>query len=115
MNAPVNTPANTPVPPRRLWWLAAGFFVWCSALVVLYGLHAVGCVFGWPSGLLRASLVLVLFAHLAVLGWMWRRFCGPPPAPEHAFLYTVVAWTLLAALAASVITFVPVLFLKTCI
>ena len=31
-----------PVPPRRLWWLVAGFGVWCSALVVLYALHAMG-------------------------------------------------------------------------
>ena len=48
-----------PVPPRRLWWLAAGFGVWCSALVFLYALHAFGCVFAWSVGSLRLSLVVV--------------------------------------------------------
>ena len=33
------------VPSCRLWWLAAGFGIWCSALVVLYALHAIGCAF----------------------------------------------------------------------
>ena len=61
-----------PVPPRRLWWLVAGFGVWCSALVFLYAVHAIGCTFAWPGGALRLALGLVLLAHLIVLGWMWR-------------------------------------------
>lgn len=61
-----------PVPPRRLWWLLAGFGVWCSALVFLYAVHAVGCAFAWPAGTLRVTLVLVLLVHVAVIGWMWR-------------------------------------------
>ena len=60
------------VPPRRLWWLLAGFGVWCSALVFLYAVHAIGCAFAWPVGALRLALALVLLAHLIVIGWMWR-------------------------------------------
>ena len=60
------------IAPRRLWWLSAGFGVWCLALVVLYALHAIGCAFGWPAGALRSSLVLVFVAHLVVIGWISR-------------------------------------------
>ena len=107
------------IPPRRLWWLAAGFLVWCSALVVLYALHAIGCAFGWPAGSLRWSLALVLLVHLVLLGWMWRHVATASPDPElgpgAVFLQTIVVWTLIAALVASVITFAPSLLLKACI
>ena len=73
-----------PLPPRRLWWLAVGFTVWCVALVVLYALHAIGCAFGWSTGPLRVSLAVVLLLHLVVIGWMWRyrppRFATPVPS-----------------------------------
>ncbi len=108
-----------PVPPRQLWLLAAGFLVWCSALVVLYALHAIGCAFGWQVGALRWSLAIVLLAHLIVIAWMWRHLATARPDPElgqvAVFLQTVVVWTLIAALVATVITFAPSLVLKTCI
>ena len=106
------------VPPRRLWWLLAGFCVWCSALVFLYALHAVGCAFAWPAAPLRLGLALVVLAHLGVIGWMWRdqtaRRADPGPGPTGAFLRTVVIWTLLAALATIVLTLGPTLALTTC-
>ncbi|WP_233885377.1 hypothetical protein [Paraburkholderia flagellata] len=111
MNAP-------PLPPRRLWWLAVGFTIWCLALAVLYALHAIGCAFDWSSGALRLSLAIVLLAHLVAIGWLWRyRAARRDPGPEQisTFLHTVVIWTLIAALAATVITFGPALFLTTCI
>ena len=107
------------VPPRRVWWLAGGFAVWCSALVVLYALHAIGCAFGWSAGPLRWSLVLVFFAHLAVVGWMWRNFAKPRPDHDHgqtgSFLHAAIVWTTIAAFAATVLTFGPALLLSTCL
>jgi hypothetical protein len=107
------------VPPRRLWWLGAGFVVWCSALVFLYALHAIGCTFGWPSGPLRGTLAVVLLVHLAAIGWMWRGLAGSRPDAAQGdsgdFVHTVVIWTLIAAMAASLITFAPSLLLATCV
>jgi hypothetical protein len=107
-----------PVPPRRLWWLAAGFVVWCSALVFVYAIHAIGCAFAWPSGALRLALALVILAHLIAICWMWRDLASAGAAPRAgetgAFLRTVGIWTLIAALAAIVLTLAPVLLLKTC-
>jgi hypothetical protein len=108
-----------PVPPRRLWWLLAGFGVWCSALVFLYAVHAIGCAFVWPAGTLRLALVLVLLVHLAVIGWMWRDQGVARPDPgvglTGTFLRTVVAWTLIAALVTTILTLGPALTLATCV
>jgi hypothetical protein len=106
------------VPSHRLWWLAAGFSVWCSALVVLYALHAVGCAFAWPAGLLRLGLIVALVVHLLVIGWMWRDLAaaGPDPAfgPTGAFLHRAVVWTVIAAFVATVPTLGPPLLLTIC-
>ena len=108
-----------PVPPRRLWWLLAGFGVWCSALVFLYAVHAIGCAFAWPAGALRLVLAMVLLAHLIMIGWMWRdRLAGSPDAglgPTGTFLHTVIVWTLIAALVTTVLTLGPTLALATCV
>lgn len=106
------------VPPRRLWWLTAGFAVWCSALVILYALHAIGCAFGWPAGPLRATLVLLLLVHLAVIGWMWRDLArdGPdlPFGQTGLFLHVVAVWTVIAAFVVTALTLGPPLLLATC-
>ena len=111
--------SDRPVPPRQLWWLAAGFTVWCSALVALYAIQGIGCSFGWSADSLRLWLAAALLAHLTVLSWMWRDItrAGPPAGfgPTGAFLHWAVTATLIAALAATVITFVPPLLLATCI
>jgi len=107
------------LPPRRLWWLAAGFGVWCSALVVLYALHSIGCVFAWPAATLRLTLVVVLLAHLVVIGWMWRNVAMAAPDPAFgqtgSFLHAAIVWTAIAAFVAAVLTFGPPLLLATCI
>lgn len=107
-----------PVPPRQLWWLAAGFTVWCSALVALYAIHGIGCAFGWSAGSLRLWLAVALLVHLIVLGWMWRDFARTGPetgfGPTAVFLHWTVVGTLITALAATVITFGPSLLLATC-
>jgi hypothetical protein len=106
------------VPSRRLWWLAAGFGVWCSALVALYALHAVGCAFAWPAGLLRLGVIVALVVHLIVIDLMWRDLAaaGPDPAvgPTAAFLHTAVVWTVIAAFVATVLTLGPPLLLAIC-
>jgi hypothetical protein len=107
-----------PVPPRRLWWLVAGFGVWCSALVFLYAVHAIGCAFAWPAGALRLALAVVLLVHLIALAWMWRDHwaAGPDPSVDSTdtFLHTVIVWTLIAALVTTVLTLGPTLALVTC-
>jgi hypothetical protein len=112
----MNQPA---LAPRRLWWLAVGFTIWCVALTVLYALHAIGCAFGWSAGPLRVSLALVLLAHLVAIGWLWRYRAAAvrDPGPERisTFMHTVVIWTLIAALVATLITFAPALLLTTCV
>ena len=106
-----------PVPPGRIWGLVAGFGVWCSAIVVLYSVHAIGCAFAWAAGPLRLGLAVVLLAHLIVIGWMWRDHAAASPdsGPTGTFLHTVFIWTLIAALAASLLTFGPMLVLATCV
>ena len=107
-----------PVPPQRLWWLAAGFGVWCSALVVLYALHAIGCAFAWSAGTLRPSLALVLLAHLIVIGWIWRDLARAGPDPVFGdtgtFLHVAVLWTVIAAFVATALTLGPSLLLTMC-
>jgi hypothetical protein len=111
--------SERPVPPRQLWWLAVGFAVWCSALVSLYALHAIGCAFAWSAGSLRFGLAVVLLAHLIVMGWMWRDIAraGPAPVfgPTGGLLHRAVTWALIAALVATVLTLGPSLLLTTCV
>ena len=108
-----------PIPPQRLWWLAAGFGVWCSAIVVMYGLHAVGCAFAWSAGVVRLSLSLVLLAHLAVVGWLCREYAkansNPGFGPTGAFLHWVIGWTAIVALVATAFTLGPPLLLTICV
>jgi len=108
-----------PVPPGRLWWLLAGFGVWCSALVFLYAVHAIGCAFAWPAGALRLALALVLLVHLIAISWMWRdhRAASADPSLDSTgtFLHTVIVWTLIAALVTIVLTLGPTLALATCV
>ena len=107
------------VPPGRLWLLSLGFGIWCSALVVIYALHAIGCAFAWPADVLRTTLGVVLLAHLAAIGWPWYRFARTPADPAQgetgSFLHGAVVWTLATAFVALVLTLGPTLLVSTCI
>lgn len=107
------------VPPRRLWWLVIGFALWCSALAVLYGLHAIGCAFAWPIGALRSALALLLIAHLAAIGWLWRVLARTTPDPSYgptgSFLHWVFLGTMISAFAAAIIALAPPLLLTACV
>jgi len=111
--------SERPVPSRQLWWLAAGFTVWCSALVMLYAIHGIGCAFAWSSGSLRLWLAVALLAHLIVLGWMWydiaRAGHDSGFGPTGAFLHWAVVGTLVTAFVATAITFGPPLLLASCV
>ncbi len=82
-------------------------------------MHAIGCAFAWSTGALRLGLAVVLVAHLIVLGWMWRQLAAAVPDPGQGeagnFLQSVVIWSLMAALVATILTFGPPLLLTTCI
>jgi hypothetical protein len=107
-----------PVPPRRLWWLVAGFTIWCCALVTLYALHAIGCAFSWPVAALRVSLVAVLVVYLTSIGFLWRAFATRTDLDyggSGAFLHTTIKWTLAAALVATALAFGPPLLLRACV
>ena len=112
MNAPL-------FPPQRLWWLAAGFSVWCSALAALYALHGIGCAFAWSAGPLRIGLAALLLAHLTVIGWLWRDLAAANPDPGSGqtgtFLHAVIIWTLMAALITAILTLGPPLLLTICV
>ena len=96
-----------------------GFAVWCSALVILYAVHAIGCAFAWSAGPVRLGLAVVLLAHLIVIGWMWRELAAASPdlgfGKTGAFLHTMVIWTVIAAFVATVLTLGPPLLLTICV
>jgi hypothetical protein len=107
-----------PIPAGRLWLLVLGFGAWCSALTTVYVLHSVGCAFAWSAGTLRLSLGLAIFAHLALIWWLWRNYAKTPAdaalGPTGSFLQWVITWTLLAAFVTIVFTLGPTLLLTSC-
>ena len=107
------------VPEGRLWWLVAGFGVWCVALSALYALHAIGCAFGWSSVSLRIGLAVIVVAGLLAIAAMWRGLARTDPDPAFgqpgAFLHAVVIGTLIAAFVTTLLTLAPALLLVTCI
>jgi hypothetical protein len=113
------TARTAPVPPGYLWWLAAGFLVWCSALVVVYAVHSIGCTFAWSAGPLRLGLALVLIAHLAVIGWVWHRLGGADPSLDTgrtgAFLRMAALWATIAAFTTTIFTLGATLLLTVCV
>ena len=113
------TARTCPLPPGYLWWLAAGFLVWCSALVSVYAVHAIGCTFAWSAGPLRLGLTLVLFAHLAVIGWMWHRLGGADQIRDFgqtgAFFHMAAVWATIAAFATTVFTLGATTLLNVCV
>lgn len=104
-------------PPRLLWWLALGFGLWSSAFVLLYGLHAIGCAYGWGGVALRLVMAGVLAAHLLALGVALARARATiwPGGGAGALIGRVTVWTLWAAILAVVVTFTPGLALRACV
>jgi hypothetical protein len=108
------------VPPRRLLLLVAGFAVWAGGLLTLYGVNALGCAYGWPTGIQRGVLLILLALHLLALAWLVitsrRRHLaqGEKPRPT-PFIQYVGLGAALAAWVATLLTLAPSAFLHPCI
>jgi len=108
--------------PRALVSLIAGYLVWSSCFVALYGLLSVGCTLqlqlrAGPFGTNGLTLLLaaVWLLHLAVLAWLIRsalrrRTGGEAPA----FLRRITLLLHLSALAATLWIGLPLLLLPPC-
>ncbi|WP_349369139.1 hypothetical protein [Salinarimonas sp.] len=110
--------------PIGLLGLAVGFLVWSAAFLVLYGLHALGCAWGWdaraagPTSLLRLVLVAAWIGHLALLAGLAipaRRLARAAQAGDAPALLarTTLALTL-AALVATLWTGLPTIAYPLC-
>lgn len=99
----------------RLWLLALGFCVWCSALGLVYVVHSIGCSFHWPTGAIRLGLAGVIVVHLGAAGWLWRSLAAADrDDPTASFLHWVILWTSVAAFVTIIVTLGPTLLLTTC-
>ena len=101
-------------------WLAAGFVIWSSALVVLYAVHAIGCAFAWSAVPLRLGLAAVILVHLAAQAGIWHRLAARSSEVTDGrgtlgFLITVSLWATIAAITATVLTLGPPLLLAVCV
>lgn len=104
--------------------MIAGFVVWSVAFVILYGVHGVGCAYGWdtvtvgPTNLQRLVQVALWLAFLPPLAGLalWlrqqrRRAAGDAARRWVALVGETTAW---AGLAATLITFAPSLGTAVC-
>jgi hypothetical protein len=97
---------------RALILLVAGFTAWSVAFVVLYGLQALGCAYGWPYH--RAILISAYGISLVPL--IWLALQKVRDGGEAASSLGIAAvWANRAALAAGVLVFLPVTFASACI
>jgi hypothetical protein len=97
---------------RALLLLLAGFTVWSAAFVILYGLQALGCAFGWGEWH-RPIFIVSYVLSLLPLAWLaWPRpRAGSPTTP----LTVSAVWANCAAPGAGILVFFPVNFVSTCI
>lgn len=108
---------NGRIKSADLMWLTAGFGLWFSALATLYGVHALGCAFGWSATELRVTLVGIMLLHLLAIGLLWRlraRRIVTATGGQGVFMHWLVVGTLAAAFAKTVLMFAPVLVLSVC-
>lgn len=97
---------------RALILLVAGFTIWSGAFVLLYGLQALGCAYGWPYH--RLVLIAAYAVSLTPLGWLALRH--PYRTGEPATGLSVAAlWANRAAFVTGVLVFLPVVFVSMCV
>lgn len=99
---------------RKLWPLLLGFTIWALAFVALYTLQALGCLLHWPEFWHRALLIALAIATIAALAALLisqRRTASTASPP----IQTTSQALTLAAIAASIVTFAPVLFVSACV
>lgn len=113
--------------PRALLLTLAGFIVWGSAVLALYGLLSLGCRLGWESVAFGATTVqrIVLtgaFAvHLLALAgltwWTYRRWRTEDDAATSGgrfFVISVSFYASAAALGATIFNFAAIFWLTPC-
>lgn len=97
------------------------FVVWALGFVLLYGGHGLACVLGVRTGanatLTRACLAVLLLIILAAQAWIIHRYVRrlrQPSGEPYRFIRLTSAIVAVAAMAASIWTGLPVLFLRVC-
>lgn len=108
--------------PRALVTLIAGFLVWSSCFVALYGLLSLGCrlpagLRAGPFGLdlVTPALVAVWLLHLAAVVMLIRGTRRRRPDGEHgAFVRRLSLFLHLSAFAATLWIGFPLLLLPPC-
>ena len=99
--------------------LPAGFLVWGSSFVVLYGLASIGCGLGWqdaaigPISLLRLVLVAAWALHLAAF-WPLAALARAGARPG-GFLSLATWGTQVAGAVATVWTGLPAATIASCV
>ncbi len=111
--------------PARLLLIVAGFLIWGSSFVLLYGVNAVGCELGWPRlglgplSLQRGVLIVIWIVHLGGLGLLfaavWQRLRSQDEGSRLVcFLSVTAVATAASALFATIWTGIPLIGLSTC-
>lgn len=111
--------------PRGLLGLVAGYLVWSSAFLVLYGMHALGCAWDWeavsagPTSLLRLTLVVAWVAHVALAGGLtlfsWRIGRGVEGNEGAGLVARTTLILSASALVATLWTGIPVVAYPLCV
>ncbi|TRO90546.1 hypothetical protein FKB34_14200 [Glycocaulis profundi] len=123
MTDAIPSPAR-PVSGLHLIWLVAGFSVWASGFILLYGLHALGCRWGWEEAAFlggisvnRAVLIGVYLAHIAAGAALWLPLHAAAkrwPGEGGVFLKSASVLLTVAAVVSTIWIGAPVLFLAAC-
>ncbi|MGQ4274683.1 hypothetical protein [Terrihabitans sp. B22-R8] len=101
----------------------SGFVVWSAAFSAIYGAFSLGCWLGWdrlpfgPTSIQKITTATVWLAFI-VLGslvvWLARRRARQGLEPVAPFLGVLLPSTNLAALAATIVTGLPILLASSC-
>lgn len=103
--------------------LLVGFTLWSAAFLILYSMHALGCLWGWhlvelgPTSLLRVVLVGIWIGHVALIGvlaLLTRRYVQGAGS-EGGFIGTIAYTLLLAGLVATLFNGVPAAWIPLCV
>ena len=101
---------------RALLRLSAGLIVWAVAFGAIYALHGIGCARGWPDHtilgldlqrtMLAGVWMMFLATALAVAAWLSRSRAAPTDRIARA-----TGWI---GVAATIVTFLPILAIPVC-
>jgi hypothetical protein len=113
--------------PAMLLLLVAGFAIWSSSFIALYGVFSLGCALGWervvfgPLSLNRLVLLLIWLLHIAaiVLLLFWTARRATLLRTENGSASDFLLWAgwgaMVSALAATIWTGAPILLTSMCL